>query len=573
MSAAEKIDIRVVVADDEEIVCSLVQDMLQEEGLQVWTASDGAKAIELATEHQANLLITDIRMPNMDGIELVRRLRELNPDLAVIFMTGYANLNSAKEAIKHGALEYIMKPFELTEIRQAVGRAIEKIQHDTGINQDEQLERLSDLNEMLYQAGDRKSLTMLSLKFAMMHCQSSRGAALCWSSDMGDVSMMVVRDDQTEERELPDQPLQSCLANIASSSLTKPFRIASLEDHLLFQSTPDPDLSQYLFPDSLAGCASILNIPIGRADTTYGLIMVGIDADATEVSEADMRFVSITGSQLALSLENVVLLEESQKAYTRLKELQDETIELEKMAARGEMSAEIGHELNNFMGVISGNVSLLGFNLKKKKYDQLGRYVESIEENIEKVKKFTSNLMDLTPISSKKEVIDFGNQLDEVVDYLRPQRRYSGVTITMQAIDEPIPFEADSVHIQQLLYNIFNNAADATIDQDRREIDVALTLDQARGTFAVSISDTGVGIDPDLLAKAFNEKFTTKKTGHGFGLLVCRRVIESHAGKLNIDSVVNQGTTIKITFPIAGAKVELAATAPPPAPLALPVTY
>jgi signal transduction histidine kinase len=514
-------------------------------------------------------------MPKMDGIELVRRVRETNPDLKVIFMTGYANLNSAKEAIRHGALEYIMKPFELTEIRQAVHRAVDKIQHEaetSGNNPNEQLERLSDLNQMLYQAGDRKSLTMLSLKFANMHCHSKRGAALCWSGDVDDVSMTTIVNDGSEELDLPNEPLQTSLANLTSGTMSRPFHVTTLEEHPLYKATPDPELARFLIPEKLNGCASILNIPIARAETVYGLIMVGLEEDSPTLSEADMRFVSITSSQLALSLENVVLLEEAQNAYTRLKELQDETIELEKMATRGEMSAEIGHELNNFLGVISGNVSLLGYNLNKKKYDQLGRYVKSIEDNIGKVKKFTSNLMDLTPISSKKEVIDFAAQLDEVVDYLRPQGRYSGVEITLQGTGEPVPFEADSVHIQQLLYNIFNNAADATLDQKRREIDVGLTVSNDDSTFTISITDTGVGIEPALLEKAFSEKFTTKKTGHGFGLLVCQRVIDSHAGKLDIDSVVGKGTTIKITFPIAQTEAKACETLKIPIQVAEPVT-
>jgi signal transduction histidine kinase len=225
------------------------------------------------------------------------------------------------------------------------------------------------------------------------------------------------------------------------------------------------------------------------------------------------------------------------------------------MATRGEMSAEIGHELNNFLGVVAGNLSLLDFNLKKGQYDQLPRYVDGIADNVEKVKKFTANLMDLTPIASKKEVLYFDELLEEVIDYLKPQRRYRGVAIELHPIEQKIPLEADNVHIQQLLYNLFNNAADATVDREERRIDVRVTAESDRGVFHLAISDTGAGIEPELLEKAFNEKFTTKKTGHGFGLLVCRRVIESHQGELNIDSTPGKGTTITITFPLATAEV------------------
>jgi signal transduction histidine kinase len=279
-------------------------------------------------------------------------------------------------------------------------------------------------------------------------------------------------------------------------------------------------------------------------------------------SSSSQKFLAISAGQLAMSLENLDLLEEARAAYARLKELQDETIQLEKMATRGEMSAEIGHELNNFVGVVAGNLSLLEFHLKKQNYDDLDKYVRTMQDTIENIKKFTANLMELTPISSKKEVIQFERLLVEVIDYLKPQRRFRDVTIECDDVETPIPFEADSVHIQQLLYNLFNNAADATARSDRRNITVSMTRCDKQDKFVFSISDTGSGIDPDYLTKAFREKFTTKKDGHGFGLLVCSRIIESHGGEVHISSIPNEGTTIQVEFPLAAAPAHTSTPTP-----------
>jgi signal transduction histidine kinase len=284
--------------------------------------------------------------------------------------------------------------------------------------------------------------------------------------------------------------------------------------------------------------------------------MIGLDSESEKLKETDLTFLSITASQLALSLENILLLEEAKDAYARLKELQDETIQLEKMATRGEMSAEIGHELNNFLGVVAGNLSLLDVHLKKQQYDKLDRYLRAIYDNIDKIKTFTGNLMDLTPIASKKEAVRFDQLLIEVVDYLRPQKRYRGVTLEVAPLAEPILFEADATHIQQLLYNIFNNAADATEGCTQRRIKADVAVDRSEGKFSVIVMDTGCGIDPALLEKAFTEKFTTKKTGHGFGLLVCKRIIDGHGGELSIESTPSQGTSVAIKFPLAAAKAE-----------------
>ncbi|MCK4606171.1 MAG: response regulator [candidate division Zixibacteria bacterium] len=551
MSPSEDKAIRVIVADDEDIVVSLVRDALEDEGYQIETASDGQGALTIIKSEPIDLIVTDIRMPHMDGIEMVRQAREIHPDVVVIFMTGYADLSSAKNAIKQGAFEYIMKPFELSELRQAVANAAERIHRDAAAGKHgNELDRLSDLNQMLYEAGDKKSLATLSLKYTLMHCRANCGAILYWNADRTGFTSINVVEEQTEESVFPDQPLADCVEKLDLQQFVKPFQIEPGTDHPFYSTDPDHQLEQYLMPRGLESVERALMMPVRRSDTLYAILTLGFNAGSDAVKDTNLKFLSVAGSQLALSLENLRLLQEAQDAYNRLKELQDETIQLEKMATRGEMSAEIGHELNNFLGVVAGNLSLLEFHLKKEQYDQLHKYVHGISDNIDKIKRFTGNLMDLTPISSSKEIVYFEKLLAEVVDYLRPQKRYSGVTISIEPVTCSIPMEADITHLQQLLYNLFNNAADATADCETREIHVWVEPDEAARAFGLTIRDTGSGIDPELLTRAFNEKFTTKKTGHGFGLLVCRRIIDNHGGKLTIESAPGQGTSIRIDFPM-----------------------
>ena len=176
-----------------------------------------------------------------------------------------------------------------------------------------------------------------------------------------------------------------------------------------------------------------------------------------------------------------------------------------------------------------------------------------MSDNIEKIKKFTTNLMDLRAISTKKETVRFDKLIAEVVDYLKPQRRFREVTIKLEPITRPLPFEADTVHIQQVLYNLFNNAADAMLNRDTKVITASAYANSDNETFRVTIRDTGVGIQPKHLKKVFNEKFTTKEKGHGFGLVVCKRIIENHKGHLTIESTPEVGTAISIDFPLSGA--------------------
>ncbi|NOY88139.1 MAG: HAMP domain-containing histidine kinase, partial [FCB group bacterium] len=447
--------------------------------------------------------------------------------------------------------DYILKPFELHEIRQAVNKAVEHIKKKSLEKKSEQqLDSINDLHQMLFSGGDKKSLVVSSLKFAMMHSSSDCGSVLYCDADKTNFYMISLKDEKLIEDKLPHDLLFKCLDSLYLWEYQKPLIVTKVEEHPLYKVNPDPQLKNILFPSWKKEEKPIIMIPISRSYSNYGLLMIGCEEDVISPSDPSLKFLTITAHQLAMSLENLELLEETQKAYSRLKDLQDETIQLEKMATRGEMSAEIGHELNNFLGVVAGNLSLLDFQLKKKNYEELGKYVTAMTDNIEKIKKFTNNLMDLQPISSKKEIVYFDKLIKEVIDYLRPQKRFQEVTINLLPITDRLPLEADNIHIQQLLYNIFNNAADATNGCDQKEITVSAHINSDKKTFRLTVKDTGTGIDPKFLEKAFKEKFTTKKNGHGFGLLVCKRIIDSHEGQLYIDSKPGEGTAISIDFPL-----------------------
>jgi len=103
---------KILVVDDEKIVRESTKEWLKEEGFSVTTADSGQKALDLMAERPVNMMLTDIKMPGMDGVELLAKAKEKNPDLCVIMMTAYAAVDSAVDAMKQGALDYLTKPFD-----------------------------------------------------------------------------------------------------------------------------------------------------------------------------------------------------------------------------------------------------------------------------------------------------------------------------------------------------------------------------------------------------------------------------------------------------------------------------
>jgi two-component system NtrC family response regulator len=116
----------VLVVDDEKNYLIVLEDLLEDEGYSVLTASSGTEALEIIKSKPVDTVLTDIKMPGISGVELLDTVTEIDPDLPVILMTAFAEVDQAVSAMKMGALDHIQKPFDNKEIRSAVARGVEK---------------------------------------------------------------------------------------------------------------------------------------------------------------------------------------------------------------------------------------------------------------------------------------------------------------------------------------------------------------------------------------------------------------------------------------------------------------
>jgi two-component system response regulator AtoC len=108
--------VRILVVDDEEIVRESLAGWLAKDGYTVEQAADGPAALARIKDHRLSILITDLKMPEMDGLTVQVEARKLQPDLAVVIMTAFATVDTAVTAMKQGAFDYLVKPFDPEEL-------------------------------------------------------------------------------------------------------------------------------------------------------------------------------------------------------------------------------------------------------------------------------------------------------------------------------------------------------------------------------------------------------------------------------------------------------------------------
>src|SRR5262245_2612329 len=126
LQAADREQPRILVVDDEDVICDILKDFLEYEGFFVNTCLSGETALTELAKSSYDLVLTDLKMPGIDGLELLHRVEDSEADTMTVIMTGYGTVETAIEAMKRGAFDYILKPFKPEEVVQVLRRCLEK---------------------------------------------------------------------------------------------------------------------------------------------------------------------------------------------------------------------------------------------------------------------------------------------------------------------------------------------------------------------------------------------------------------------------------------------------------------
>jgi signal transduction histidine kinase len=265
-----------------------------------------------------------------------------------------------------------------------------------------------------------------------------------------------------------------------------------------------------------------------------------------------ISFKSIGYAGAVLFYAPLRILNESHRRYLELRSAQQQIIHTERMAAKGEMAAEIGHELRNQLAAISGRAQLLLKDADKQKYDGVARHVQIILEQSDRMRKLSDGMMDFSHKELKIERVELNALIHRSIEFVRSQNRFDGVEWDLQLFTPAPELRADPGQLQQVLLNLFMNAADAMKENGTPRKSIAVECSQENQKVRIVVRDTGVGIPASNLSKIFEPHFTTKPTGHGFGLSTSYRIIQNHGGKIVAESPPGRGACFTITLPVQG---------------------
>jgi two-component system nitrogen regulation sensor histidine kinase GlnL len=215
-----------------------------------------------------------------------------------------------------------------------------------------------------------------------------------------------------------------------------------------------------------------------------------------------------------------------------------------KLDVLSEIAADIAHEIRNPLSSIKGASNLLANELKNLNQPKIQEYHAIIAEEIERLNDLLTNFQDLTkPLKIEKDSISVNEVIQKTVKLA--EMGTPNLEIKLELSSKLPIIQADASFLKQVFLNMIKNATEACGPGGELEINTASDPPWIK----ISFSDNGPGIPPELVNRIFEPFFTTKSRGMGVGLAICQRIIQAHAGRIEINNRLPRGTQFNIFLP------------------------
>ena len=533
-SMNRELDKRVVVVDDEEDVrlfCSLVMERL---GYDVNSFASGEQALAFLASASTDLLITDAKMPGMSGIELIERVKALDPAIAALVITGYSTMEMAFEAIRAGAQDFLPKPFSVQDLNAAAKHALEQARQAQEYASMRAIMPLIELSQEL--VGQQMNLDEMALQITEVVCRVCKadGAAIVLINSRGEQRVLGQRGP------FPAVFSSRCLTEQNSLEI---FSLDMVEE------------GDFRLAMQQAGVGYMASAALEAPSGYVGTIALTSLADFSQFTRGSRHFLQAMSGQVAAIIENVRMMEELQEwnrvlevrvaeRTTELQNAQEQLINAQRLATIGELGASIAHEMRNPLGVISNSEYYLRMRLGDDD-PKLTKHLDIIKREIAASNAIITELMSFVRATNLQPApLDPAELCERCLSRIEAP---SSITVVRDwPVDLPL-IDGDQDRLEMVLMNLLNNAVQAMPDGGV----LTLKAEESSDGVAFYVQDTGTGISKENMERIFEPLFTTKTRGIGLGLAIVRRLIDAHGGTIRVESELGKGTRFEVLIPVS----------------------
>ena len=465
-------------------------------GFNISTAASGQEALDGFKKIRPAIVLLDLKMPGMDGMEVLKRIREIDAGIIVIVITGYATVETAIQAMKQGAYDFIPKPFEPDQLRLIVNRASEKIR-----------------------------LEMAAKKFAL-----ERQRTLL---DLGTEKSRI----RTIIESLPNGVLVT--NTLGQVVLVNP----AFKQIMGFELDPPlgEGINRYLPDDGL--CELVINISKGK------------HIDFEDIPEYEF---SISKDQYFMAKGRPVLGQKNECLGAVVTIVEITALKMIDLL-KSEFVAKVSHELRSPLSTIHEQLAVVLGDMMDIAPETDQKILGRAKEKTHSLISLIGDLLDLSRIEEgiicKEPVpVQLDKLLKSIIDFLQDKANAKKQTLTLEFLDNNIPdLQADPLALESVFGNLITNAINYTPENGQ----IRITVEMAGIHVKVDVIDNGFGIENRHLEQIFERFYRVKNdrtryiTGTGLGLPIVKELVQTRGGLVEADSTVGKGSTFTVLLPVA----------------------
>ncbi|MGD8793012.1 MAG: ATP-binding protein [Anaerolineae bacterium] len=539
---------RILVVDDEPQIVRLCIHILGELGYRVRGAQGGEQALQLLSNEAFDILLADIKMPDIDGIALLKQARALDPNLTAVIITGYATMDRAIDALHAGARGFVLKPFGVTELTRAVEQAIDQRRRELERIRLEVQLPIWEISQALLSEGDVRSMAGQLLEVTVRQLAGERAVLALFDEPSGELYVAA----------------ELGLAAAAPLGLRFSAEQGPVQD-FLSAGEPTPISGELLqsmdhfWPVLAEGLedTTLVSVPLRTSQKPVGLLALGGLAPRRpggDLSSSDLNLLSIVGRQIAIALENMRMYALEQQRTAELERALAQQRELDRL--KDEFIRNVSHELRTPLAMILGYAELLAEGVVGETPPE---QAESLRIVVERARSLTALVENITTTLENKgrepflEPVSLSGLVHSALTDFRLLAHESDLTLTGEIAPELPPVMGDLRHLRKIVDNLIDNALKFTPAGGQ----VQVSLVQSQGNVLFSVSDTGIGIPAGHQERIFDRfyqvdgSFRRVYGGSGLGLALVKEIVETHRGAIRVQSEPGKGSTFTVALPAA----------------------
>ncbi|HUN85247.1 MAG TPA: ATP-binding protein [Terracidiphilus sp.] len=530
----------IVLADDNADMRQYIARLLSER-YEVHAAADGRQALEATQEMRPALVLADVMMPHLDGFGLLRAIRE-DSSLAstpVILLSARAGEESRVEGLEADADDYLIKPFAARELLARVAAHVNMatVRRETA-EREERMRSEAELEREKLRASEERLAETSRLYLELQRTDAELQLQVALLQQLP-VSAWTLKPDGT-----PDFVNQVWL-EFAGQTLD--FVRSHPEAWMTAVHPEDRETASSVFWEGIrSGMGFAFETRSLRAkDGVYRWHL----QQAVVLRDSEGRVLRFVGTTTDI--------DDQKRTEEALRQAQGELARINRVTTMGELTASLAHELSQPISgaILNAKTCLRSFGSDRPDLDLIRAAVSRLERDAERAAEIIARIRSQFEKGTlNQQTLDLNEIIRETIALLRDQAMRNNISIRTELAADLSSIVGDRVQLQQVMMNLIVNSIEAMRDvEGAREL--VIRSERAEDEqILLSISDTGIGLPPQLAEKIFDPFFSTKPHGTGMGLRISRTIIESHGGRLWADGSPGRGAIFHLNLPATMAK-------------------